>query len=57
MTHNLYPKDANTTQAVVSKMMIYRMQIIKDWFGNERNQFSNPMEFFIQSENVDGNSC
>ena len=57
MTHNLNLKDVNTTQVVVSRMMIYQMPIINDWFGNAKKQFSNPMEFFIQSENVDGSSC
>ena len=48
MTHNLNLKDANITQAVVSRMMIYQMPIIKDWFGNAKNQFSNRMEFYIR---------
>ena len=48
MSHNLNLKDANITQVVVSKMMIYQMPIIKDWSGNEKKQFSNQMEFYIR---------
>ena len=57
MTHNLNLKDANTTQAVVLKMMTFQMPTIKEWFGSESKPFSSQMAFYIQSENVDGNNC
>ena len=57
MTHflNIF-KVANITLAVVLKMMTFQMPIISDWFGNAKKQFSNQMEFYIRSENVDGNN-